>query len=83
MFLDGGDGFAMRMSSWDACYSMARNHPDAVFMLYSRLWDAEAVVMRRRDIASGLAFTNERFRQAPAPESNTTVRTCGRVLSTV
>ena len=45
MFLDEEDGFAMLMSSWDACYGMARNHPDAVFMLYSRLWEAEAAVM--------------------------------------
>ena len=58
------------MSLWDACYGMARNHPDAVFMLYSRLWEAQAVVMRRRDIASGLAFADECFRQAPGTQEH-------------
>ena len=58
----------MRANSWDMCLSMARNHPDAVFMLYSKLSDAQSAVQGRRDVAGGLAFTDERLRQAPSTQ---------------
>ena len=74
MFLDGGDGFAMRMSSWDESARMDRNHPDAVFMLYSDRMVADVMVQERRDVASGLAFEDERRRQAALLRGESTPR---------
>ena len=50
------------------CFNLTRNHPNAVFMLYSRLSDAESAVQGRRDVAGGFIFTDERLRQAPSTQ---------------
>ena len=58
--LDRGRGFAMRTESWGECVTLARNHPDAVFMIFREERQADLFHQERSNSERGLAFDHER-----------------------